>query len=84
VLRVLRDLTELLRPQTSRSRARGRCASAFDDLCARSRYAVLVNGFAPAIGEGPLVIRNGRHPLLEGNEVVVPFDLSLAATNGPS
>src|ERR1041385_3883753 len=51
---------------------------AFDDLCARARYAVLVNGFAPVIGEGPLVIRNGRHPLLEGNDVVVPFDLSLA------
>src|SRR5207247_8705491 len=28
------------------------------------RDAIEVNGFAPAIGEGPLVIRNGRHPLL--------------------
>src|SRR5205807_482612 len=37
---------------------------AFDDLCARARYAVEVNGFAPAIGTGPLEIRNGRHPLL--------------------
>src|SRR5439155_374241 len=55
---------------------------AFDDLCARARYAIEVNGFAPAIGGGPLVIRNGRHPLLtsppsEGSEVV-PFDLALA------
>src|SRR5437764_9309445 len=30
----------------------------------RARYAVEVNGFAPAIGTGPLEIRNGRHPLL--------------------
>src|SRR2546422_7490801 len=38
------------------------------------------NGFAPAIGEGPLTIRNGRHPLLEhGDAVVVPFDLALAS-----
>src|SRR5439155_358006 len=52
---------------------------AFDDLCARARYAVEVNGFAPAIGTGPLAIRNGRHPLLVGGETpVVPFDLVLA------
>src|SRR5437016_3865353 len=52
---------------------------AFDDLCARARYAVEANGFAPAIGAGPLAIRNGRHPLLVGGEVpVVPFDLVLA------
>src|SRR6266581_9256825 len=53
---------------------------AFDDLCARARYAVEVNGFAPAIGTGPLAIRNGRHPLLtSGGEVdVVAFDLALA------
>src|SRR2546425_13345000 len=37
---------------------------AFGDLCARARYAIEVNGLAPAIGGGPLVIRNGRHPLL--------------------
>jgi len=78
VLRVLRDLTELLRPHTVTIAGAWEMCIAFDDLCARSRYAVLVNGFAAAIGEGPLVIRNGRHPLLEGNEVVVPFDLSLA------
>jgi DNA mismatch repair protein MutS2 len=48
---------------------------AFDDLCARARYAVEVNGFVPAIGEGPLKIRAGRHPLL-GTDAV-PFDLEL-------
>src|SRR5216117_1637313 len=53
---------------------------AFDDLCARARYAVEVNGFAPTIGTGPLEIRAGRHPLLLGasESAVVPFDLVLA------
>src|SRR5207302_7264643 len=56
-------------------------AIVFDDCCARARYAVAVNGFAPAVGEPgeALVIRAGRHPLLvAGDAVVVPFDLDLA------
>jgi DNA mismatch repair protein MutS2 len=52
---------------------------AFDDLCARARYAIEVNGFTPTIGTAPLAIRNGRHPLLVGGATaVVPFDLTLA------
>jgi DNA mismatch repair protein MutS2 len=52
---------------------------AFDDLCARARYAIEVNGFTPTIGIAPLAIRNGRHPLLVGGATaVVPFDLTLA------
>src|SRR5437763_3023048 len=80
VLQVLRDLTELLRPHRDAIPAAWEMCVAFDDLCARARYAVEVNGFAPAIGTGPLEIRNGRHPLLAspGSEVVVPFDLVLA------
>src|SRR6059036_1623747 len=78
VLQVLRDLTELLRPHRDAIAAAWEMCIAFDDLCARARYAVEVNGFAPAIGTGPLEIRNGRHPLLLGGEVVVPFDLVLA------
>jgi len=78
VLQVLRDLTELLRPQRDAIAAAWEMCVAFDDLCARARYAVEVNGFPPAIGGGPLEIRNGRHPLLVGGEVVVPFDLVLA------
>jgi DNA mismatch repair protein MutS2 len=79
VLAVLRELTELVRPpQDAIARAWEMCI-AFDDLCARARYAVLVNGFAPAIGTGPLEVRSGRHPLLVGSSVaVVPFDLLLA------
>src|SRR6185295_8514143 len=79
VLRVLRELTDLLRPHTATIAAAWEMCIAFDDLCARARYAVEVNGFVPAIvpiGEGPLVIKSGRHPLL-GTEAV-PFDLVLA------
>src|SRR5213076_209220 len=88
VLRVLRELTDLVRPQRAALAAAWEMCIAFDDLCARARYAVEVNGFAPAIGTGPLEIRNGRHPLLVpplhfverglGGEAVVPFDLVLA------
>ncbi len=88
VLQVLRDLTELLRPHRDAIAAVWEMCVAFDDLCARARYAVEVNGFAPAIGTGPLEIRSGRHPLLvpplhdvergTGGEAVVPFDLVLA------
>jgi DNA mismatch repair protein MutS2 len=78
VLQVLRDLTELLRPVRETIAAAWEMCIAFDDLCARARYAVLVNGFAPAIGMGPLEIHDGRHPLLVGGAAVVPFDLVLA------
>jgi DNA mismatch repair protein MutS2 len=78
VLQVLRDLTELLRPHCDAIAAAWEMCVAFDDLCARARYAVEVNGFPPAIGGGRLEIRNGRHPLLVGGEVVVPFDMVLA------
>src|SRR5438105_10546295 len=77
VLQVLRDLTGLLRPVREALAAAWEMCIAFDDLCARARYAVLVNGFAPAIATGPLEIHDGRHPLLVGGEVV-PFDLMLA------
>ena len=80
VLRVLRELTDTLRPHRAMIGAAWEACIAFDDLCARARYATEVNGFAPEIGGGPLKIRGGRHPLLVGGEtVVVPFDLELAA-----
>ena len=82
ILRVLRELTDLLRPHADAVAAAWDMCIAFDDLCARARYAVEVNGFAPAIGtepeggRGALEIHSGRHPLL-GNDAV-PFDLVLA------
>ena len=63
VLRVLRELTDLLRPHHDVIAAGWEMCIAFDDLCARARYAVEVNGFVPEIG-GHLKIRGGRHPLL--------------------
>src|SRR5205807_5386621 len=90
VLQVLRDLTELLRPVRETMAAGWEMCIAFDDLCARARYAVLVNGFAPSIGTGPVEVHDGRHPLLvasppdplstsgRGGTDVVPFDLILA------
>jgi DNA mismatch repair protein MutS2 len=79
VLLVLRDLTERLRPHRDAIAAGWEMCVAFDDLCARARYAIEVNGFAPVIGAGSLAIRNGRHPLLVGGTTaVVPFDLTLA------
>ncbi|HYL55961.1 MAG TPA: Smr/MutS family protein [Gemmatimonadales bacterium] len=79
ILRVLRELTDLLRPYADAVAAAWDMCIAFDDLCARARYAVEVNGFAPAIGTAreALEIHSGRHPLL-GNDAV-PFDLVLAA-----
>ena len=84
VLRVLRELTDLLRPHAAAIAAAWEMCIAFDDLCARARYAVEVNGFAPEIG-GVLKIRGARHPLListimdmsGGGVRVVPFDLEL-------
>ncbi len=79
VLRVLRGLTERARPEAPAIGAAVEMAVAFDDRCARAHYAAAVNGFAPAIGDGTLAIRQGRHPLLVAGEgVVVPFDLVLA------
>src|SRR3989442_746708 len=84
VLRVLRALTDLLRPHRAAIAAAWEMSIAFDDLCARARYAVVVNGFTPVIGEGPLVIRGGRHPLLfAGATVVVPVVLYLAPAESP-
>ena len=73
VLRVLRELTDLLRPHMTTIAAAWEMCVAFDDLCARARYAVEVNGFVPEIG-GHVKIRGGRHPLLDHP---VPFDLEL-------
>ena len=73
VLRVLRELTDLLRPQREAIAGAWEMCIAFDDLCARARYAVEVNGFVPELG-GHLKIRDGRHPLIDH---AVPFSLDL-------
>ncbi len=79
-LRVLRELTDLLRPELPLVRNAVEMCVAVDDLVARARYAVASNGEAPDVAAAPsaLKIVNGRHPLLlAGSEPVIPFDLDL-------
>ena len=79
-LRVLRELTEALRPHAAGLDAAHAMCVAFDDLVARARYARAAGAAVPAVrpsGEG-LTLRRARHPLLLGRGVeVVPFDLTL-------
>jgi DNA mismatch repair protein MutS2 len=81
-LRVLRELTDLLRPHLSLLRDAVEMCVAVDDLVARARYAVATSGEMPEIAPAPTELRivNGRHPLLlPGTSPVVPFDLELTA-----
>jgi DNA mismatch repair protein MutS2 len=78
VLQVLRDLTEFVRPEADRIADGWNMCVRVDDLYARARYALNVEGCLPAVVEAPspMVIRNGRHPLLLAElDLVVPFDL---------
>lgn len=79
-LRVLRELTGLLRPELPALRGALEMCVAVDDLVARARYAFAVEGEVPEIVTAPsgLRVANGRHPLLlAGSEPVVPFDLEM-------
>jgi DNA mismatch repair protein MutS2 len=79
-LRVLRELTGLLRLELPVIRGAVEMCVAVDDLVARARYAVAVSGEMPQVEPAPatLGIVNGRHPLLlSGAQSVVPFDLEL-------
>jgi DNA mismatch repair protein MutS2 len=80
--RILRELTDALRPLREAMVAGHGALVEFDTLYARARYAADF-GCHPAELGSPLdgfVIHDGRHPLLiaQGNSVV-PFDLSMAA-----
>jgi DNA mismatch repair protein MutS2 len=79
-LRVLRELTALLRPELPVIRGAVEMCVAVDDLVARARYAVAVSGEMPQVEPAPAALRivDGRHPLLlSGAQLVVPFDLEL-------
>src|SRR5215204_6124501 len=81
-LRVLRDLTDRLRPELGLLRDAVEMCVAVDDLVARARYAVNTEGEVPEIAAAPtgLTILNGRHPLLlQAGETVIPFDLEMSA-----
>jgi DNA mismatch repair protein MutS2 len=79
-LRVLRELTAMLRPAATGLADAWEMCVRVDDLAARAKYAVTVGGEVPAVSPAPAPVRihQGRHPLLLGGDVdVVPFDLSL-------
>lgn len=79
VLRVLRELTELIRPERwVIAEAHAMCVRV-DEVVARGRYAVQVDGQVPAVrpAGSAISIRSGRHPLLFGDREVIPFDLDL-------
>ncbi len=79
-LKVLRDLSDLLRPFGVELRALHALCVTVDDLAARAKWAVEMDGHAPAVSGAPadLVIVHGRHPLLLAQaQEVVPFDLTL-------
>ena len=79
-LRVLRELTGMLRPELPALRGAMEMCVAVDDLVARARYAIAVKGEVPEVVPAPSGIRivDGRHPLLlAGSEPVVAFDLEM-------
>lgn len=82
--RVLRELTELLRPHSPALRDSHRTLARTDSLYARARYALDHGGVRPIVGDGEpgdgAAYRavDARHPLLDAaGEPVVAFHLDL-------
>ncbi len=79
-LKVLRELTGMLRPELGAIRGVVEMCVTVDDLVARARWAVACAGEVPEVHPAPASLRivNGRHPLLIGGaEPVIPFDLEM-------
>ena len=81
VLRILRELTDLLRPHESEIRESFEALIELDAIYARARYALQHGGFKPKMidaGTEFFAVNNGYHPLLLATGApVVPFDLNL-------
>lgn len=80
VQRILRELTESVRPLQEPLGYAFHALVELDSLFARARYALHVNGHRPEVEpQGrELVLVNARHPLLlAALEEVVPYDLTL-------
>jgi DNA mismatch repair protein MutS2 len=82
VQRILRELSEAIRPVADALVADLEILVAFDSLYARARMAQEWGGHRPDLfpeGEAPLQIREGRHPLLvlQSEAPVIPFDLEM-------
>jgi DNA mismatch repair protein MutS2 len=81
VVRILRELSDEVRPRLDELHATFEAMIEIDSLSARARYALQTNGRRPAIapaGARRMRIVHGRHPLLlAGGQPVVPFDLDV-------
>jgi len=81
VTRILRELTDRLRPHGDSMRAATDALVELDSLMGRARYARAADGSRPAMleaGADGYVVVQGRHPvLLARAESVVPFDLRM-------
>lgn len=83
VQRVLRELCDRCRPFAEAMEDSHAALTEMDRRVALSRAANSWDGSLPEIGEGPLCIRSGRHPLLvAAGSGAVPFDLDLRADEG--
>jgi DNA mismatch repair protein MutS2 len=81
VERVLRELTDALRPLHAALVDALDALVELDTLAARARYAIDFNCATPDLAEpeAGMTIRDGRHPLLLAQGIsVVPFDLEMA------
>lgn len=81
VQRILRELTDRLRPHRAELKAALEALVVLDSLFARARYALEVNGTRPEMlpaGTAEYHVVRGYHPLLRATGVdVVPFDLRM-------
>jgi DNA mismatch repair protein MutS2 len=80
VQRILRELTESLRPRSLEMTTSFEALVELDSLFARARYALQTGGVRPEVDDADrtLVIVHGRHPLmLAAAADVVPFDLTM-------
>jgi DNA mismatch repair protein MutS2 len=81
VLRILRELTDRLRPLHPDIVASLDGLVALDSLFARARYALRVDGYRPQMlpaGTEHYEVTHGRHPILLAKSAeVVPFDLRM-------
>jgi DNA mismatch repair protein MutS2 len=81
VQRILRELTNRMRPHHAELVATLDALIVLDSLFARARYALAVNGARPVMlpaGSREYHVVHGYHPLLRaGDGDVVPFDLTL-------
>jgi DNA mismatch repair protein MutS2 len=76
VHRIMRELSEELRPDEETFRRSVAGVSFLDTLYARSRYAVSRNCLPASYSEGDFLLNEARHPLL--GDSAVPITLSLS------